>query len=80
LKFWIGFGIDDEIAPARISNQFAKINENFKILGGIFENRFSYVEELQKLGAKIEFISPKVENPNEFYFFNHDRSKEYTQA
>jgi len=30
------FGIDDEIAPARISNQFAKKNENFKILGGIF--------------------------------------------
>jgi large subunit ribosomal protein L10 len=34
------FGIEDEIAPARISNQFSKDNENFKILGGIFENRF----------------------------------------
>jgi large subunit ribosomal protein L10 len=34
------FGVDDEIAPARISNQFAKDNENFKILGGIFENRY----------------------------------------
>ena len=34
------FGIEDEIAPARISNQFAKTNENFRILGGIFENKF----------------------------------------
>ena len=34
------FGIDDEIAPARIANKFAKTNENFKILGGIFEKRF----------------------------------------
>lgn len=34
------FGIEDEIAPARIANKFAKTNENFKILGGIFENRF----------------------------------------
>ena len=32
--------MEDEVAPARISNQFAKTNENFKILGGIFENRF----------------------------------------
>ena len=34
------FGIEDEIAPARIANAFAKTHENFKILGGIFENRF----------------------------------------
>lgn len=30
------FGIDDEVAPARLSNKFAKTQENFKILGGIF--------------------------------------------
>jgi large subunit ribosomal protein L10 len=34
------FGIEDEIAPARIANAFAKTHENFKILGGIFEKRF----------------------------------------
>jgi large subunit ribosomal protein L10 len=34
------FGIEDEIAPARISNKFAKDHDNFKILGGIFEKRF----------------------------------------
>lgn len=34
------FGMDDEIAPARIAHQFSKKNENFKVLGGIFEKRF----------------------------------------
>ena len=34
------FGVEDEIAPARIANEFAKKQENFKILGGIFESRF----------------------------------------
>ena len=34
------FGIEDELAPARISNNFAKTQENLKILGGIFEKRF----------------------------------------
>ena len=29
-------GIEDEVAPARISNQFAKKHESFQILGGIF--------------------------------------------
>ena len=34
------FGMEDEIAPARIANQFSKKNENFKILGGIFQKKF----------------------------------------
>ncbi len=34
------FGFEDEIAPLRLANKFTKVNENFKILGGIFENRF----------------------------------------
>jgi len=45
------FGIEDEIAPARISNQFTKTNENFKILGGIFENRFIEKERVLELAA-----------------------------
>jgi len=44
------FGLEDEIAPARLSNQFAKTNENFKILGGIFENRFIDREKVIALG------------------------------
>jgi len=43
------FGFDDEIAPARIANQFTKTNENFKILGGIFEGRFIEKERVLEL-------------------------------
>lgn len=33
-------GIEDGVVPFRISNDFSKKNDNFKILGGVFENRF----------------------------------------
>ncbi len=36
----------------------------------VFENRFGYVQELQKLGAKIEFFQPQVDNPMELYQFS----------
>ncbi len=36
----------------------------------VFENRFSYVSELKKMGARISLFNPKVENPKEFYNFN----------
>lgn len=45
------FGIEDEIAPARIANQFGKKNENLKILGGIFENRFINREKVLALAS-----------------------------
>lgn len=45
------FGIEDEIAPARISNKFAKDHEGFKILGGIFENRFIGKEKVLELAS-----------------------------
>ena len=45
------FGIEDEIAPARIANKFAKTNENFKILGGIFESRFIDQAKVLQLAA-----------------------------
>ena len=48
------FGVKDEIAPARISNKFAKDHENFKILGGIFENRFI---EKDKVLALADLLS-----------------------
>lgn len=51
------FGFDDEIAPARISNQFAKTNEHFKILGGIWENRFIEKEKVLELAG----IPPRKE-------------------
>ena len=57
------FGIKDEIAPARISNQFGKTNENFKILGGIFENRFIGKEKvlaLANLPSREELLGKLV--------------------
>lgn len=39
----------------------------------IYEDRFSYVSELCKMGAKIEFYSPKVSHPHKFYNFNWDK-------
>ncbi len=46
----------------------------------VFENRFSYVEELRKLGAKIDFIKIPVKDPREYFFFNFDPGKKYNQA
>jgi UDP-N-acetylglucosamine 1-carboxyvinyltransferase len=46
----------------------------------VFENRFSYVEELKKLGAQIDFIKMPVSNPMEYFFFNFDPAKKYNQA
>ena len=46
----------------------------------VFENRFSYVEELKKLGANIDFIDVAVENPEIFYHFNHEKGKIYQQT
>jgi len=57
------FGIEDEIAPARISNKFLKVNENFKILGGIFENRFIDKERvlvLANIPTRDELLSKLV--------------------
>jgi UDP-N-acetylglucosamine 1-carboxyvinyltransferase len=41
----------------------------------IFENRFAFVKELQKMGAKIEFFNPEVQNPESFYNFNLEDDK-----
>jgi UDP-N-acetylglucosamine 1-carboxyvinyltransferase len=36
----------------------------------VFESRFSYVEELKKMGAAIEFYDPPVSDPQTYYNFN----------
>lgn len=47
----------------------------------VFESRFSYVKELKKMGAHIEFFDPPVDNPEVFYNFNwSDRVEGYRQA
>ncbi|TSC94800.1 MAG: large subunit ribosomal protein L10 [Parcubacteria group bacterium Licking1014_1] len=57
------FGIEDEVSPARISNKFAKEQENFKILGGLFENKFiekDRVLVLANLPSKQELLGQIV--------------------
>jgi UDP-N-acetylglucosamine 1-carboxyvinyltransferase len=47
----------------------------------VFENRFSYVEELRKMGADISYFDPNIENPEQFYNFNwEDRVQGTHQA
>jgi UDP-N-acetylglucosamine 1-carboxyvinyltransferase len=36
----------------------------------VFESRFSYVHQLEKMGAHIEFFQPDVSNPQVLYNFN----------
>lgn len=36
----------------------------------LFENKFGYVDELLKIGAKIDFYKPEVHNVHEVYQFN----------
>lgn len=46
----------------------------------IYENRFMYVTELQKMGAKLEQFTPEVDDPKQLYNFNYDPEKEYQQG
>lgn len=47
----------------------------------VYENRFSYVEELRKMGGSIELFNPKITNPKTFYNFNYEDNKpEYKHA
>lgn len=50
------------------------------IVERVFENRFSYVSELRKIGADIDFIQPVIIDPKHYYFFNVDPAKEYYQG
>lgn len=41
----------------------------------VFSNRFGYVKELKKMGAKISYFDPEVKNPEQLYNFdNHEKS------
>ncbi len=41
-----------------------------EVIETIYEYRFGFVEDLNKMGAKIDFFNPKVANPESFYNFN----------
>jgi len=58
-SFALGFGLEDELTPAKLCYEFAKTHENLKLVGGIFENKFidkAKVLELAKLPGKEELF------------------------
>lgn len=59
----VAFGYQDEVSPAKILNDFAKKNEQLKILGGMLENKFIdalSVVNLAKLPTKQELLGKLV--------------------
>ena len=56
----LGFGYDDEISPFRILYNFAKNNENLKILGGFFSGEFYGKEkaiELSQMPSREDLVA-----------------------
>ena len=59
----VAFGYQDEVGAAKIVNDFAKKNEQLKILGGVLENKFidkNGVLSLAKLPSKHELLGQLV--------------------
>jgi len=50
-----------------------------EIIESIYEERFGFVEEMKKMGAKIEYFDPKPEDPDKFYNFNYDETKDHSK-
>jgi len=60
-------GFEDEVAPAKITADFAKNHESLKMLGGIMENKFidfAQVEALSKIPSKAELLAKLVGSIN----------------
>ncbi len=62
-----GFMTDWQAPWAVLMTQANGVSE---IIERVYENRFSYARELEKMGANIELYNPQVENPEEYYQFN----------
>ncbi len=47
----------------------------------VYEDRFGYIEQLLKMGAKIEMFNPKIDYPEKLYNFNwSERDKDFNHA
>ena len=47
----------------------------------VYENRFTYVDELKKMGAEIELYNPVLKDPEKIYNFNiKDDNKHFFHA
>ena len=82
----IRFFYNGELKPSHVTTSFypgfmtdwqgpwavlmTKANGESTIHETIYENRFTYVSELRKMGANIEFYKPEVNNPEKLYNFN----------
>ncbi|PIR92203.1 50S ribosomal protein L10 [Candidatus Falkowbacteria bacterium CG10_big_fil_rev_8_21_14_0_10_44_15] len=54
------FGYEDEVAPAKILDEFSRTHESMQIIGGILADKFlseSEAKELAKLPSKIELYA-----------------------
>jgi large subunit ribosomal protein L10 len=59
----VSISSQDEVAPAKIINNFSKKNENLKILGGILEKKLMDIEQIKalaKLPSKEELLGKLV--------------------
>lgn len=60
-------GFEDEVAPAKLTADFAKGHESLKLLGGIMENRYidlAQVEVLSNIPSKAELLAKLVGSIN----------------
>ncbi len=71
-SFYPGFMTDWQCPWAVLMTQAAGVSI---IHETVYENRFSYVSQLLKMGAKIELFNPQVKNPKETYNFNFSDNK-----
>ena len=46
----------------------------------VYENRFTYIDELEKMGAKIKLYNPKIDEPEKLYNFNIHDDNDYFHA
>ena len=40
------------------------------VIETVYPNRFQHIDNLQKMGAKVSFFNPQVDNPKTYYQFN----------
>lgn len=61
------FGYEDEVAPAKLIDEFKKSHNSIEMVGGVLENKFidaAKVRELAKLPSKLELYARVVGSIN----------------
>lgn len=77
-SYYPGFMTDWQASWALLMTQAKGVSE---IHETVYEDRFGYVKELQKMGARIETYNPSIFDPEKYYNFNwSEREKNYLHA